>query len=269
MLHQIEITPIYRHPLFNILFPIIAVPLFFTHCLFNTQTAIQITPDLHTGNEWMYQYQSFLKPAKSNAQDTLIHFNHYQILGDTLISWVTYKLLLEEELALFNHDYGLVKNKTLFALNLEPDGIQVLQLKQGNTTTGSLPFKLSAIDTAHFEDQFFALPIPIPVNTSWNYRDTNNLHGRYASRVTAVGVDQIMLHGVLTRAYKFEMKVTGMEYFLLTYWIAENIKVLTRLKSAASNPDNGDSLVNEEIYLGARNFLRADTEEVFRSSSFK
>jgi hypothetical protein len=162
-----------------------------TACLFETETGTgrpsetEIRPDLSVGNQWMYRYRQYVENQNGSKGDTTGHFIHYEIAGDSLIAGIRYRLLAEEDLALFNTDYGLVKYRSAYALLSDSSGLEVKALKGGEPATGRFPFKSSAapaFDTIHFLDEVTALRMPLIAGTGWSYRDPENPSGIWAAR---------------------------------------------------------------------------------------
>jgi hypothetical protein len=119
-----------------------------------------ISPDLSIGNQWMYRIRQYTAYQDGSSGDTVTYFIHYEITGDSLIAGVRYRILTEEDLALFNTDLGLVRNRSAYAVSADSSGLRIKALKGGEQATGRFPFKSSAgqaFDTLHLPDEVTAV----------------------------------------------------------------------------------------------------------------
>ncbi|MDB5049627.1 MAG: hypothetical protein JWO30_2698 [Fibrobacteres bacterium] len=230
----------------------------------------EISPDLAIGNQWMYRFRQYTEYQDGSRGDTTLYFIHYEITGDSLIAGIGYRILVEEDLALFNTDFGLVKNRSAYAVLAGSSGLQVKALKGGERATGRFPFKSSAgsgIDTLHFKDEVTALKMPLGAGKGWVYREPGNPDGTLAATKTFLAWDTISLAGAPTPALEFRVEVENLEYIRTLEWYAGDIKVFSR-SSASTTFAGMDSSRSEEEYLGKRTFTRDDTLAVLKGTIF-
>jgi hypothetical protein len=242
-------------------------------CLFETQEAFRIRPSLVPGSRWMYQYRTFLKQEDGGASDTARHFISYAVEADSILAGRAYSILAEEDLAIFNTDYGIVRNRSLYAIDTAGGRIKVGRLKGGALATGRLPFKTAAEtpvqtlpeDTAFFEDGFLALENPLRPGASWIYREMGNPFGRTASEKVLLGAETLVLSGKAFAAWKFRIQETEDVRFNTYEWYSGDTKIFSRA-SYAANTFNLDSFHIEEEYLGERSFTAEDSAALLEAS---
>ncbi len=238
-------------------------------CIFDTRQASfsgpSIKPDLPIGGQWMYVAREFIRPASplasGNDGDTTLRYIHYSVPGDTSIAGATFRLLLEEDLALYNTDQGLVIKETRFAVR-DSSGFWIAKRLRGvSNTLGRLPLKRSAFDTLHYEDEILPLVPAAAMGQAWNLRDANSPAGYGFARKAYLGPDTLLLHGVRTTAYKFAIEVQGQEYIRRYEWYDGKRKIFSLWTNPVSG-DRADSSHTEEEYLGQRDFTAQDTMDV-------
>jgi hypothetical protein len=253
-------------------------------CLFETRSQsgglppeeAALRPDLSIGGQWLYvsrQYLEYRDGAKSDTTDVRIH---YGITGDSVIGGTSYRILVEEELALFNTDEGLRRYRSVYAVRSDPTVLEVKALKDGRSGTGHLPFKIaaparatsSAVDTAHFRDETVSLRWPLIAGNGWSYREPGNAFGILPARKTFLGKDSILSNGESTAALKFSIQVEGRDDIRAYEWYVDGLKVLSR-SSYSLTFGGEDSVRAEEEFLGARYFTRSDTDAVLKGSIFE
>ena len=235
--------------------------LFLSGCLFETTKPVVVLPDLSIGNQWLYRFRGFLKNGDGTSGDTATHFIHYAITGDSSIAGIRYRILSEEDLAVFNTDQGLIKTHSLFAVAMDDSGTKVNLLRGESYGSGRLPFKStagSAFDTSHFEDEVTALKLPLSIGLAWSYREPGQPFGHGAAVKTYLGEEEIRISGATLTAMKFRLEVAGLEYVRSYEWYRNGTKVFSS-STIAANAIGRDSLHSEEEYVGKRDFSKDDT----------
>jgi hypothetical protein len=233
-------------------------------CIFETVAPEKVLPDLSTGTQWMYQFRQYLKYADGSHGDTTTHFIHYQSQGDTTIAGLTYRILIESDLAIFNNDYGLVKNQSSFAVISDDSGVTINLLKGGGPKSGRLPFKVGAstvFDSIHFEDEISTMKLPLEIGRGWTYREMGSPSGSGAARKTFLGTENIEVNGKIQAARKFEIVILGLEFIKTFEWYHKNLKVYSNSITSANAFDQ-DSLYWEEKFIGNRGFTFEDTSAI-------
>jgi hypothetical protein len=244
--------------------------LLFPACLFDTRAPdgkpVSIRPSFPEGGQWMYQYREYTGKASGPGGDTAIRYIRYSRPGDTLIAGVTYELLVEEDLAFYNADQGLVLNRIAFGMLASGDTLRVKQLRNTANIAGRLPLKAAAsFDTAHFEDEITVL-LPIAPGRGWELRPKGHPLGRPRAYKTYLGMDSLDRGGFRGAAFLFDVALEGFAQFRIREWYSSERKVFSRT-AYATTPGGPDSSVTEEEYLGARGFTGADTSDVLRSAA--
>ncbi|HKP95520.1 MAG TPA: hypothetical protein VJ385_07175 [Fibrobacteria bacterium] len=251
-------------------------------CLFETRETPErpptevpeIHPDLSVGNQWMYQTLHYSEYADGTKMDTSRYFIHYEIAGDSVIAGVPYRILIEEDLILYNTDFGLVKIRSSYALAADSSGIRIKALKDFEPVEGRFPFKAGAAseapssDTAYFRDEITALQTPLSAGRSWAYRAKGNPFGTGAATKTFLGTETLQVSGKPVSALKFAVVVENQEYIRTYEWYADGVKILSRSSTSLTFAGK-DSLRREEGYLGKRSFTREDTLAVLKGTIFE
>ncbi|MEO6096994.1 MAG: hypothetical protein ABIW76_15480 [Fibrobacteria bacterium] len=280
--------------------------LLFCGCLFETETETGIPPatgespgirpDLSIGNQWMYRFLRYTAYENGTQDDSTRHFIHYRITGDSLIAGAAYRILVEEDLALFNTDLGLVRNRSVYAVLSGPSGLAVKALKEGDPATGRFPFKRTAdaetdagtesgtesgsnagtdrrsgrgmdFDSVHFRDEVLAMKATLLRGLGWDYRAPGNPSGLAHMTKTYLGEDTLARSTGRIAARKFRVW-TGKIGDAPTYeWYAGGVKIFSR-SSASTTFEGLDSTRAEEEYLGHRGFTPDDTLAVLKGSVF-
>lgn len=248
-------------------------------CLFETESSLapafstafpDIHPDLSIGNQWMYRNREFTAFQDGSGGDTATYFIHYEITGDSVIAGIRYRILVEEDLSLFNTDYGLVRNRSAYAVLADSSSLLVKELKGGEQGTGRFPFKTTAgtaFDTAHFMDELTVLRMPLNAGKGWIYREPGNASGSWSASKTFLGWDTLRVSGAPVAALKFQVKVENQDYIRRYEWYADDVKIFS-LFSASTTFAGLDSLRSEEAYQGKRYFTKADTLAVLKGTIF-
>ena len=219
----------------------------------------------------MYRHLQYIEHQDGAKSDSVKYFIHYKIIGDTTIANIRYRILVEEDLALFNTDLGLLINKSAYAVRYDSSGLEVKALKNGRQATGRFPFKRStgafhlaeavSFDSLHFVDEIDELRMPFMPGLTWYLRAPENPYGLWPATKVYLGLDRIVLSGKAISAFKFQIQVKNLEYMRTYEWYAGNVKVLSRTSSSIMF-DGRDSLRSEEEYIGPRTFTREDTTAV-------
>jgi hypothetical protein len=253
----------------------------FSACLFETRSRTgdtppdeaDLRPDLSIGNQWLYISRQYLEYGDGTQSDTTDVRIRYEITGDSVIGDTAYRILVEEDLALFNTDEGLRKYRSVYAVRSDSAVLEVKALKDGRPGTGHLPFKIAAsaggaalsMDTIHFRDEVVSLRWPLTAGIGWTFREPGNASGILPARKTFLGPDSILSKGVSVAALKFVVQVEGRSDLRAYEWYADGLKILSR-SSYSLTFGGEDSVRAEEEFQGARGFTRADTDAVIKGS---
>lgn len=214
----------------------------------------------------MYQYREFTRSASGAGGDTALRYIRYSRPGDTVIDGRAYGLLVEEDLAFYNADQGLVVNRIVFAMRESGDTLRVNQLRNTANIAGRLPLKASAaFDTAHFEDEMAVL-VPVAPGRGWELRRKGHPLGRPRAFKTCLGRVSLERAGFQGGAYLFDVALDGFPQFRIREWYSARRKVFSRTAYATS-PGGPDSSITEEEFLTERGFTGADTLDVLRSAA--
>jgi|GEM_PF-6879844 len=243
---------------------------------------LSIRPDFSLGTQWMYRSLRYTEHEDGSKSDSTGYFIHDQISGDSVIAGVEYRILLEEELALYNTDLGLQNSRTAYAVLSDSTGLLVKTLKGGNRAFVRVPFKTAAswhssevttntavetteFDTADFADEVKDLIPTFRIGQAWRYREPGSaLHFPIETK-TFLGWDTLDLAGTPVPALEFRLDLDPPGESPGYEWYAGDVKVLTR-SSSSSSFDGKDSSRLEESYLGRRGFTRQDTLDILKGT---
>lgn len=203
----------------------------------------------------MYVHRDFMTPSTGPNGDTSIRFIHYHVPGDSVIAGKRYWLLVEEDLAYYNFDQGLVLNRLRFAVRKAGEAWQVKLLRGPvPNAVGRLPLKAAAFDTQYFEDEVTALS---PLD-SWVFRQAGHPLGYSSASKNYLGLDTIILGHARVVAYRFGLETAGQAHIRYLEWYFEGLKVLAT-SAYRAREDGYDSVLTEEEWIGKRGFTREDT----------
>lgn len=250
--------------------PAIAAACLLLGCVFETAPApvpLDLRPEIPGGVGSMYAYREFRKASDGTPGDTALRFIRYSSPGDTQIAGVTWRLLVEEDLAFYNADQGLVLNRVAFAVRWDGDTLRANQLRMTANIAGRLPLKAAAgFDTAHFEDETAVLVDGAAKGRAWELRPEGHPSGHPRAAKAWRGLEEISRGGFIGSAFAFEVSVKGMEHVRIREWYSPERKLFART-AYAIRPGSPDSNLTEEEYVGMRGFTSFDTAEVLRSAA--
>lgn len=225
----------------------------------------------------MYRFRRYTAYQNGSNGDSTGYFIHYEVTGDSVIAGIRYRILVEDDLAIFNTDAGLVKIRSAYAVLSDSSGIQVKALKGEGRSTGRFPFKTSAgdlvdsknhaFDSVHFRDEITALQLPFYANRSWNYREPGSPYGLLPANKTFLGIDTLLISGIPVSTFKFQVELTNVNSIRAYEWYADNVKVFSRTSSSTTFAGKDSSYVEEE-FLGNRPFTREDTLSILKGTIF-
>jgi hypothetical protein len=243
-------------------------------CIFETEAppnaldSIRIQPDLSIGNQWMYRYLRFTEYQDGSQSDSTGFFIHYEITGDTMIAGIKYRVLVEEDLALINLDFGLVKYRSTYVVQADSTGVKIKALKGGDRSNGRFPFKMSSgansisgnavFDTTHFKDEIMVVKSPVNSGQGWIFREPGSPFGYLSATKTFIGRDTLLLADEKVPAFKFQVEAENAKDVRAYEWYADAFKIFSR-SSSSTTFGGKDSSRAEEEYFGRRSFTREDT----------
>ena len=215
----------------------------------------------------MYLNVQYTDHQGGSKSDSVRSFTHYEVTGDSDIAGLRYSILVEEDLALFNTDIGLVKYRSAYAVASDSSSVRILSLKGGEPASGRFPFKIAALDTLHFNGEVTALKMPLSPGKSWYYSKPEGVGSSGTVSKTFLGRDTITLGGNAVPALEFRVDVASLDYIRMLEWYADSVKVLSRFSSSTTFGGK-DSSRSEQVYLGKRTFTKDDTLTVLRGTIF-